>query len=165
MSGAAFPGGRLQSRDRWNLEFLLLLAAVAAFAVAWLWVLNYTSLVAPVDNIEQLVWVRSLEWGYHKHPPLPTWLMWLPAHLFGVQKWTSYLTGAAVTLSGIGLLYLLLVDMRGRRHAAVAVLGVLCITYYNDRLYYYNHNVVLMACVSAAALLCWKACESGSVRD
>src|SRR5256885_10565865 len=24
------------------------------------------------DNLEQLTWVHSLEWGYYKHPPLPT---------------------------------------------------------------------------------------------
>ena len=33
------------------------------FAALWLSLLGATSLTPPIDNIEQLTWVRSLEWG------------------------------------------------------------------------------------------------------
>ena len=49
------------------------------FAALWLSLLGFSSFAPPIDNIEQLTWVRSLEWGYYKHPPLPTWLLWLKA--------------------------------------------------------------------------------------
>lgn len=135
-----------------------------AFAAIWLVLLAYTCLVPPVDNIEQLTWVHSLEWGYFKHPPLPTWLFWLPTRLFGVDARTSYVMGAAITLTAIGLQWHLLSEMRGRNYATVALAAVLCITYYNGRLYYYNHNVVLMLCATASALLCWRAFSSGKLR-
>lgn len=28
------------------------------------------------DNIEELVWASSFEWGYYKHPPMPTWILY-----------------------------------------------------------------------------------------
>ena len=65
------------------------------FGAVWLAHLSYTSLSPPTDNIEQLTWVGALEGGYYKHPPLPTWLFWVPVQLFGVTAWTSYVVGAA----------------------------------------------------------------------
>ncbi len=134
------------------------------FAAVWLVHLAYTSLSPPTDNIEQLTWLHSIEWGYYKHPPLPTWLIWVPAKVFGANAWTSYATGAALTLSSVYLLWGLLSRLRGQTYAALAVLAVLCITYYNGRLYYYNHNVVLMFCATASLLLCWQARTTGQLR-
>jgi hypothetical protein len=134
------------------------------FAAVWLSHTAYTSLSPPMDNIEQLNWVHSLEWGYFKHPPLPTWLIWLPAHLLGASAWTSYGVGAACTLAAMGLLWRLLVRLRGRGYAGAALLAALCITYYNGRLYYYNHNVVLMLLSTASAALCWQAFAERQLR-
>lgn len=134
------------------------------FGIVWLAMLSYTSLSPPVDNIEELTWIGSLEGGYYKHPPLPTWLFWLPAKLFGATAWTSYVTGAACTLSAVALLWRLLSGMRGSRYATLALLAVLCIAYYNGRLYWYNHNVVLMWFVTASAALCWKAHSTRRLR-
>ena len=135
-----------------------------AYALVWLAHLSSTALSPPADNIEQLTWVHSLEWGYYKHPPLPTWLIWLPAQVFGINAWTSYALGAAVTLASMGLLWRLLAQLRGRSHATLALLAVLCITYYNGRLYYYNHNIVLMFFATASAALCWQAHRSARLR-
>lgn len=134
------------------------------FGIVWLSMLSYTSLSPPIDNIEQLSWIGSLEGGYYKHPPLPTWLIWLPAKLFGATAWTSYVTGATCTLSALALLWRLLSGVRGSRHATLALLAVLCIAYYNGRLYWYNHNVVLMWFVTASAALCWKAHSTRRLR-
>lgn len=133
------------------------------FGAAWLAHLSYTSLSPPTDNIEQLTWVSSLEGGYYKHPPLPTWLFWIPVQLFGASAWTSYGAGAACTLGAMAALWRLLSEMRGWRHATLALLAVLCITYYNGRLYYYNHNVVLMVFVTVSACCCWKARVTGRI--
>lgn len=143
---------------------VLVSVILVIFAVVWLTHLAYTSLSPPTDNIEQLTWVGSLEGGYYKHPPLPTWLFWLPATLFGATAWTSYVVGAFCTLGAIALLWRLLSGMRGGRYATLALLAVLCITYYNGRLYYYNHNVVLMVFVTAGAAMCWKAHSTRQLR-
>lgn len=134
------------------------------FAAIWLAELSWTSLAPPFDNIEQITWVGALELGYYKHPPLPTWVFWPAAYLFGASGWTTYVTGAVVTLGSALLMWRLLVELRGRRHAVVGLLSALCITYYNGRLYYYNHNVVLLLFVSASAYACWRAVMSGRRR-
>jgi 4-amino-4-deoxy-L-arabinose transferase-like glycosyltransferase len=139
-------------------------AGLFVFAAVWLSYLAHDSLAPPMDNIEQMTWVRSLEWGYYKHPPLPTWLVWLPVRLFGLSAWTGYLLGAACTLAALGSMWHLLTRLRGEAYAAVALLAALCITYYNGRLYYYNHNVVLLLLSAASATLCWQAFATRRLR-
>ena len=143
---------------------LLIMLLLVGFAAVWLVELACTSFSPPVDNIEQLIWVRSLEWGYYKHPPLPTWLMWLPARVLGISATTSYLLGAAVTLGAMALFWRLLRERRGTTCATLALLGGLCITFYNGRLYYYNHNVVLLLAVVASAACCARAFERRTLR-
>ena len=127
------------------------------FAAVWLPHLAHSSLVPPTDNIEQLTWVRSLEWGYYKHPPLPTWVLWLPVQALGLSGATTYVLGAIFALAAMGVLWRFLAALRGPVHATIAVLAALCITYYNGRLYYYNHEVVLMPFAVASAAFTWKA--------
>lgn len=139
-------------------------AGLLLFGAVWLAHLGHVSLSPPTDNIEQLTWVRSLQWGYYKHPPLPTWLIWLPVQVLGLSGFTAALLGATCTLGAVGLLWLLLVRLRGRGHAMVALLAVLCITFYNGRLNYYNHNVVLLLLSTASACACWMAFRTGQWR-
>lgn len=133
------------------------IALLALFAAIWLPHLALSSLVPPTDNIEQLTWVRSLEWGYYKHPPLPTWVLWLPVQIMGLSGGVTYVLGAAFVLVAMGLFWRFLSALRGSVYATVALLAALCITYYNGRLYYYNHEVVLVPFAVASAFLTWKA--------
>lgn len=139
-------------------------ALLLAFAAIWLTLLGLLGLSPPIDDIEQLTWVRSLEWGYYKHPPLPTWLLWLPVRLFGLSAWTTYILGAACTLGAVGIVWHLLVELRGRSYAALAVMAALCVTYYNRQLDFYNHEVVLLLLSAASAALCWRAVATGRLR-
>jgi 4-amino-4-deoxy-L-arabinose transferase-like glycosyltransferase len=157
------PAGRGSSRVALSAGAVVALTLLV-FAAVWLLVLDATSRVAPVDNIEQLVWARSLEWGYYKHPPLPTFIVRLAATAFGATPWTTYLLGAATTLGALAIFWRLLRHLRGVRYANIGLLGATCITFYNDRLYYYNHNIVLLLLATAAAALCWRAFEQRRLR-
>jgi 4-amino-4-deoxy-L-arabinose transferase-like glycosyltransferase len=136
---------------------LLAACVLAVFAAVWLAECALTSFAPPVDNLEQLAWQHSLEWGYYKHPPLPTALAWLAVRVIGPNAWATYLLGAALTVAAMALFWRLLRDLRGAKYATLALLAALCITFYNSRLYYYNHNVVLLVLVTAAAWACWRA--------
>jgi len=127
------------------------------WAGLWLLLLSATSLSPPVDNAEQLSWVRSLEWGYYKHPPLPTFLLWPWVKLFGLQAWVPAVVGALVTCAAILVSRRLVCELANRHVANLATLGTLCIGYYNGRLDYFNHDVVLLLAVAAAAWFCWQA--------
>jgi 4-amino-4-deoxy-L-arabinose transferase-like glycosyltransferase len=134
------------------------------FAAIWLLVLSATTRVAPADNIEQLNWVRSMEWGYYKHPPLPTWLLGALVWLFGRSATLTYLLGAGCTLSSMALLWRFLSRVRGPHYATITLLAALCITYYNDRLQFFNHNVVLMLATTCSALLAHAAMTRSGIR-
>jgi len=64
----------------------------------------------------------------------------------------------------MGMLWRFLVAVRGPGHATIALLAMLCITFYNGRLYYYNHNIVLMWFVVATAVLAWLAFKERRLR-
>lgn len=142
----------------------LVAVGLLAFAALWLALLAWVSLSPPADDIEQLSWVRSLEWGYYKHPPLPTWLLWLPVRLLGLTRWAPYLLGAACTMAALAIYWHLLRRLRGPVYALIGLLAALCISYYNGRLYYYNHNVVLLLASTACAALTWQAVTTRRLR-
>ena len=37
--------------------------------------------------MEELVWANSFEWGYQKHPPLPSWFLYPLTIVFGKMMW------------------------------------------------------------------------------
>lgn len=129
---------------------------LALFGAVWLWHLDSVALSPPADNIEQLTWMRKLAWGYYKHPPAPTWMMRAFSQWAGWSAWSSYLLGALCTLTSLALYWSLLRDIHGERFALVGLLSALCITFYNGRLNYYNHNIALMLWVAASAWLWWR---------
>ena len=52
------------------------------------------------DNVEQFVWSHSMELGYYKHPPLPTWLMGMAIAAIGSHWWlTNALAAACVAVT------------------------------------------------------------------
>ena len=134
-----------------RVEALHVALGLIAFAALWSALLAATSLTPPTDSIEQWTWSHALAWGYYKHPPLPAWLLWLANRVFGASLATVTLLGAATTVAAFGLFWRLLWRLRGPAPATVALLAALCITFYNGRLNYYNHNIVLLLASTACA--------------
>ena len=137
---------------------------LCVFAALWIGQLWAISIAPPEDNIEQLIWTSSLEWGYYKHPPLPTWLLWPLVKIFGPHPSLTFVLAGMTTLGAIAIMWRLLSNLRGHQYALVALLATLCITYYNRRLDVYNHDTVLMVIVALSAVLTWKAHQSGQIR-
>ena len=143
----------------WVLTPLSVALLLLAFGLVWSGSYALTAFSPGTDNIEQLVWVRSLEWGYYKHPPLTTWLLGAAAAVFGPSVGLTYVLGTLVTLAALGLFWALLRSLRGAPYATLATLAALCITFYNGRLYYFNHNVVLTLWVACAVVLTWRVTQ------
>jgi 4-amino-4-deoxy-L-arabinose transferase-like glycosyltransferase len=127
------------------LLFVLLLALVWSLLPTWL------QTVPHADNVEQVNWAHSLEWGYLKHPPLPTWLLRGATGVFGPS---ALLTNAlamscvALTLLGLWRCAILLLDRQG----ALLVLLLSSANYYlMGRGSFLNHNTVMLPLVAASA--------------
>lgn len=119
-----------------------------------LWVVSsaLTHRAPPWDNIEQLVWQQSLQWGYYKHPPFPTWWLSFWTTLLGKQIWVTFF---AAQLSVVLMLYMVwrigLLVMSPARALSAVLLSSLLI-YHGIHGIMANHNTVQLMPV---ALLLW----------
>ena len=97
--------------------------AFTAVGIA-LWVLlaSLTNSGQFADNIEQFVWAQSLEPGYWKHPPLPSWLLWGALKLFGFWSGWTYLLSAACFCGTAFFGWRIARRIAGARVAGIAVL-------------------------------------------
>jgi len=136
---------------------------ILVWALLWLAIGASLSLSPPVDSVEQLAWVRSIEWGYYKHPPLPTMMLWPFVHVFGIHEWVAASVGAGLVCGAVWVSWRLTCELLGAHRAGLAMLGTLCVTYYTTRIDYYNHNVVLLLFVAGAAWFCWRAFAARSL--
>ena len=72
--------------------------------------------------LEQFIWAHSVQWGYYKHPPLPTWLLAAAIELFGPSV-ESARTLAVICVFGTGLFtYLVARELFDRPTAALSLL-------------------------------------------
>ena len=141
----------------WAVVLLSLLAA-------WLFQLESTALTPPMDSVEQMVWAQALAWGYHKHPPLPTWLLWGWQQVWGSGPGATAALGALLTSASLLLLAQLVRWVWGGQAALLALLAATCVTFYNGRLHYYNHNTVLTLWVALSACCAWQVLQTRAWR-
>ena len=140
-------------RPTWPFILLPVLAALwlTALALAWR--------TPPIDNVEQWVWLHAPQWGYYKHPPLPTWLAAAAAAAFGATPALLAGMGAACVMGAAALQWALLRRLLGAADAAWILLAVLCLTYSTQRLDYYNHNVLMMPLTAGVVTLLWRVTQ------
>ena len=119
----------------------------------WLWIglaawLNQSQLN---DSLESYIWAQSFEWGYWKHPPLTTWLMYVPLHLVGPSPYWPYVMSGltyAVTVWASHRIARLLFDL----DIAAWVALLLTLHYgFTRRAQLSNHNSVLVAFIALTA--------------
>ncbi|MBC7994467.1 MAG: glycosyltransferase family 39 protein, partial [Rhizobacter sp.] len=130
-----------------------------ALAMAGLWVL-VPALINPGqvgDHFEQFTWAHSMEWGYHKHPPLPTWLLAITLKWVAATPYATYGV-AALMLAGTALFtWLLARELLGARLASLAIVLWGLHWSFSWKGQMLNHNSVMMCCIAAAAWLALQA--------
>lgn len=131
---------------RWEAGFLLLQG------IGWfVWAVLSNSAL-PGDNVEQLNWTQSLELGYYKHPPLPTWLLH-PFYLaIGPKPWLTYALGQACVGVAMWLMWRACALLAGGRNATLALLVLSNAYYFGQHAHLYNHNTVLLVPIALAFL-------------
>lgn len=112
------------------------------------------------DNVEQFVWSHSMELGYYKHPPLPTWLMGLALSIVGSHWWlTNALAAACVAATGV-FTWLTARELCGERTANIAITLWGLQQCFSVSAEIYNHNTVLVLCMSALTYTVLRALSS-----
>lgn len=144
--------------NNYRIAFLFSLVAVFAW-VAWTSSWD-TGLYG--DNVEQFVWSHSMELGYYKHPPLPTWLMGLALSVLGPHWWlTNALAAACVAATGL-FTWLTARHLCGERTANIAIVLWGLQQCFSVSAEIYNHNTVLVLCLSALTYSVLRALTSAS---
>jgi len=132
-------------------EPLLRIAPWAAAISVMLWALWAVAFNTAQfgDNLEQFNWSHSLEWGYYKHPPMPTWLLGSAIHLFGHSRWWAIVLAAACALGTAVLTGSIAKQLLGARAAAAVLLLWSLQLCFSARVQLYNHNTVLVLFIAA----------------
>ena len=118
-------------------------------SLIWFVALSLTHQAPDWDNMEELVWASSFEWGYQKHPPFPSWLLYPATLLFGKTIWLTLAMGLMCVFLANLFIYFLLKDIAYQAKSPlsvyaplVAVLVASPLAYYTIRGGDYNHNSV-----------------------
>ena len=113
------------------------------------------------DNVEQFVWVHSLQWGYFKHPPMPTWLLGGVIQLIGAHSWLTNAL-AAVCFAATGFLtWLIARQLFNEKVANVAIVLWTLQQCFSVSAQIYNHNTVLVMFMSATVYAMLRAQSDG----
>jgi 4-amino-4-deoxy-L-arabinose transferase-like glycosyltransferase len=131
--------------DEWQLFFFLFI-----YLLAWTLPVGLLPLSMYRDSVEEVVWSQTWQWGYYKHPPLPSILISGLNHLFGgPSMWLTIF--AAQGCNAIALIYVwrLAKQVLPHKLAIVAVLITSLIGYHNFRAVVFDHNTVSLPFTAA----------------
>ena len=148
--GVAKAGGFDASSAR-HMAWLTL-AYLVFHLLLWTVLASVSHRAPPLDNVEQMVWQQSLEWGYYKHPPFPTWWVHGWTLLLGNAMWVTFF---AAQLSVVLMLFFiwriaLLLTSPVRAFASVVLSSLLI--YHGVHGIMANHNTLQLMPVG---LLLW----------
>jgi len=138
----------------------LLIVAQLLFWTLLPWLLA-TSL--PLDVVSDgLSWGHEWQWGYYKHPPLPSWTVELFFEAFG-DLGPFLLSQVAISATYV-LIFLLGREIMPARRAAVGALLLMGVYYFSIPTPEYNHNIAQMPLWAAASLAYCMAWKTGALR-
>lgn len=109
------------------------------------------------DHFEQYTWAHSLEWGYHKHPPLPTWLLGSAIKILGPSVWWAYVLSALFNAGTACLTFLIARTLLGTPIAALAIVLWGLHHGFSARVQLWNHNTAMIFCTAATTWLVMQA--------
>ena len=148
-------------QSQWALVLLILLGHL----LLWTLLTGISHRSPDLDNMEELVWGNAFEWGYYKHPPLPSWILFGLTHLFGRPVWVTFFAGQLSVVLSLWLVWRLGCEMTSQRNALIATLLIMPITYYTTRGLISNHNTLQLWSIAGATLMFYRSWRHGRARD
>ena len=141
----------------------VLLLFIAAQIVVWTVVPRLFAISLPLDVVSDGVsWGHEWQWGYFKHPPLPSWAVEVFFDLFGDTG--PFLLSQIAIGATYALVYRLGRAMMPARQALIGTLLLASIYYFSIPTPEFNHNVAQMPVWAWATLAYYEAVETGRLR-
>ena len=135
-----------------NMAFFLV-----GMVVIWTSLMAISHRAPDLDGMEELVWAVSLEWGYTKHPPLPSWILHGLGQILGRPIWLSFFAGMCSSALALWFLWLLAREFTSAGKAAAGVLLTSVTLYFSIRGTIYNHDTAQLWSVAACIWLFYRA--------
>ncbi|MEO9122919.1 MAG: hypothetical protein ABI228_07965, partial [Burkholderiaceae bacterium] len=85
---------------------IIVLLFLTGMVVLWTVLCGVSHRAPDLDGMEELVWASSFEWGYYKHPPLPSWVLYGLTSLFGKPVWLVFFAGQVFSAIGLWFVWL-----------------------------------------------------------
>lgn len=143
----------------------LVIMLLTGMVLLWTLLMAISHSAPDLDGMEELVWAASLELGYAKHPPLPSWFMYLAGSVLGRPVWLSFLMGLLFSALGLWFVWRLGCEMATPRLALIATLLVSATTYFSLRGTIYNHNTAQLWTICASIYFFYRALRHGRNSD
>lgn len=135
---------------------------VAGYFFVWTFLPLLVGAEVPGDNLEQLDWSSVPDWGYTKHPPLPTWVLWVFERIAPAEIPLTYALGALQVGAMLLVAWLFARTALPWPAQLAAPLLIACISYHTFRMHYYNHNTALLVAYACSVYCTWRVREQGS---
>ena len=140
-----------------------LLVLIIAQIVVWTLVPRLFAISLPLDVVSDgLGWGHEWQWGYFKHPPLPSWMVELFFDALGDTG--PFLLSQLAIAATYGFVFLLGREMMSARAALIATLLVACVYYFSIPTPEFNHNVAQMPVWAWASFAYFRAVRTGRLR-
>jgi hypothetical protein len=163
----ATPWRSLRARFSPDAASIAPLVVLLLIGQLLLWtVLTAVSHRAPdLDNMEELVWGNVFQWGYYKHPPLPSWLLFALASVFGRPVWLTFFAAQLSVVIALWCVWRLGCEITSQKNALIAVLVATPITYFNIHGIVFNHNTMQLCSIAACHWMFYRAWRHERWRD
>lgn len=115
------------------------------------------------DLVEQFLWGRSFELGYHKHPPLVAWLLGsLERAVPDNWRWLAFVLAQASVVIAIVCTWRLSCAIAGETVGALAAcLTLVGVNYYTSPTHTFTQDTVSLALWAMSLLFYWRAVAEG----
>ncbi len=132
-------------------------------ALLW-WLAVGTLYSAPeIDSAEQFVWAFSLENGYWKHPPAPSWIMHGLMQVLGPSIPLPFVASQFGIAVALALTWRLGCEFMSPSRSLMAVALTSLVTYHNIGGDSFNHTTALLPFQAATVLLFFLATRRGGL--
>jgi hypothetical protein len=143
----------------------LVLLLLGAHLLLWTVLTGVSHSSPDLDNMEELVWGNVFEWGYYKHPPLPSWLIFGLTRIFGRPVWLTFFAGQLSVVLALFFVWRLACEMTSQKNALIAILVIMPITYFTTRGVISNHNTIQFWSIAGATWMFYRAWRYQQMRD
>lgn len=141
----------------------VLLALCCGQVLLWGCAFGFTYQAPEIDSAEQFVWAFSMENGYWKHPPMPSWIMHGLLRVFGPSVALPFVAAQVCVVVALALVWRLGCEFMSPRRSLIATVLTSLVAYHNVGADSFNHSTALLPFQAATVLLFFMASRRGAM--